>query len=649
VCGIYGTFAAGGLAPDERGRGLAMEGLLRHRGPDQSGVHESAHSVLGSTRLAIVERTERAVQPFTSPDGRVTLVCNGEIYNAGELRRRYAARFPFRTEYNDIEPVLALYLDRGTAALDELDGMFALAVYDSREGALLLARDRAGEKPLFYMEVGAGGPGAVRFASEIQPLLAAADGSPRLAPGALEEYLTLGYTLAPSTLIDGIHSVPAGHFVAANAGGMTSHRYFTPPACTPRSDGCAPADLLECIDRVVEAQLQGDVPVGMFLSGGIDSSLLLSSSVRVRPPAQTHTYSARFNEPGFDESDHAAAYARRIGTRHRVVDASDDELFRALDTACTRIAEPVADPAILPSILLSEAAAEDVRVVLTGEGADELFGGYPTYLGHLWARRYRRLPRPLRAAVGAAVKTLPDAQGAVPVTFLMRRFVDAAEMSVDERHLRWFGALAAGQIPDSIREIWQHTAGLQDDVARAMRFDLATCLAENLFTKLDRATMLSSIEARAPFASRELLDLAMSFPAGTAVHGLTTKSLLKKAAAGRLPASIIRRRKRGLSVPVGRWLRTALADEATEAFSLSSLERLGIDPGGPVAAEVASLYREHLALTEDHGRKLWPLFVLHRWYDRWMIQAERARSAAAGGCAVATDSPRCDARSSVAR
>ena len=649
MCGIYGTFAPGGLAREERTRGLAMADRLRHRGPDQSGFHESSQSVLGNTRLAIVERSERAVQPFTSPDGRVSLVCNGEIYNAGTLRRRYTARFPFSTAYNDIEPVLALYLDCGAAALDELDGMFALAIHDARDGTLLLARDRAGEKPLFYTEVADGGPGALRFASEIHPLLGTADTPPRLAPGALEEYIALGYALAPSTLIEGIQSVPAGCVLTANSGGMTTRRYFDPLACAPRSESCSPGELLACIDRVVEAQLQGDVPVGLFLSGGIDSSLLLSSTARVLPPEQTHTYSARFAEPGFDESDRAAEYAGRIGTRHHMVDASDAELLRALDTACTGIAEPVADPAILPSILLSEAAAADVRVVLTGEGADELFGGYPTYLGHLWSNRYKTLPRALRSALSAAVNSLPDPQAAVPVAFLMRRFVDAADKAVDERHLRWFGALASGPTPQSVRETWRQTAGLPNEVVRAMRFDFATYLAENLFTKLDRATMLSSIEARAPFVSRELIDLTMTLPADTAVHGLTTKSLLKKAAARRLPESIIRRRKRGLSVPVGRWLRTTLADEAAEAFSPPTLARLGLDPGGAVAGEVATLYREHLARRDDHGRKLWPLFVLQRWFSRWIDQAERTRSVEAGVCAEATDNPRCDARSSVAR
>lgn len=671
MCGIYGSFDDHALPPGEEARARTMASLVAHRGPDHDGVFITASAILGCRRLAIVDPSAQAAQPFTSPDGKVALVCNGEIYNAPELRRRYASRYPFRSDHNDVEPVLALYLDHGEAAIAELDGMFGLAIYDGRAQRLLLARDRAGEKPLFYTRRALNGATAttLRFASETQALLVGATCAPALCMQGLAQYLQLGYTLAPHTIFEDIASLEAGQLLIADRDGIRLRRYWDVAETHTGTTVATPRETLERIESAVAAQAVADVPVGVFLSGGVDSSLLATTLVRTLPASDVHTYVARFDRAGYDESPLASEIAARLGTRHHEVDAGQASLLRALRTYADSVGEPVGDPALLPAILLSEAASHDVKVVLSGEGADELFGGYPTYLGHLWAGRTAALPATLRSGALAVAGRLPRGAGAVPLGFLLRRFLEEAALPAAERHMRWFGALGPGAFAqlggegravsaeDQALAIWERTGVNEADLTRAMRFDVTTYLAENLFTKIDRATMLSSIEARAPFVSRAVMDLALAQPAASAVHGLTTKRLLKSAAALRVPPAVVRRRKRGLSVPVSEWLCGALREEADELLSPGSLERLGLARPG----RITQMLGEHRAGHADHGRKLWPVLSLQLWYERWVAgfdalrfsvdQAERARSAIVVGSSASSPkrSAPAGARSSVTR
>ena len=618
MCGIFGAVSLSGAALGTRDAVRRAGDALHHRGPDGYGYHENEVAILGSRRLSIVDLGTSANQPFTSPDGRYWLVCNGEIYNAPQLRRRFASQgYPFRSSHSDVETLVPLFVERGHAALDEIDGMFALALWDARKGEILLARDRAGEKPLFFCHR----EGELHFASEIQALMCGLRTQPEISRSGLLDYLSLGYCTAPRTMFSGIRKLEAGHRLIADAQGAEVRAYWNAAAHVLPTSAAKPGQLLAAFDDAVRRQTMSDVPIGAFTSGGLDSSLLADSLARALPPEQIHTYAVQFEESSYDESQWADRVCRSIGTRHHTVRASDQDLCAALDFISAQLAEPLGDPAILPTHLLAKAAAEDVKVVFSGEGADELFGGYPTYLGHRWAERFRRLPKPVGAAVSAAVHRLPVTARKVSMSFLARRFVEEADRETFERHLSWFGALgteagqgeASGASPGA-RAVWDSLAGVGNPIKRLMLFDLLTYLAENLLTKLDRATMLSSIESRAPFLDRHLMELALQQPADSAVGNFTTKIALKRAAASRLPRDIVYRRKRGLSVPVAKWINGELRGEFDRLLEPERLRRQElIDP-----RLVGRLLDEHRAQRADHGRRLWPVFILQRWYERWV-------------------------------
>src|SRR6266704_3272172 len=435
MCGIFGAVSLAGKLLRHPGCLHDMAQALAHRGPDgeRSVGHESAQ--LGARRLAIMDLTT-GDQPFQSPDGAIWMVCNGEIYNARELRQEATGwAYPFRSR-GDIENIVPFYERFGAAAVERLDGMFGLAIWDDQRRVLVLARDRAGEKPLFWTEIG----GELRFASEIQALLAYPDQPRRLDPRAAALYAALGYVPAPHTMFTGVHKLPPAHRLQADGSGIDIHAYWDPGAAAARPSQLeSPAQLREVLLRAVERELMSDVPVGVFTSGGLDSSLLAAAAARVKAGEQIHTYAVRFAEPGYDESTHAEAVTHHIRTVHHVVIADDAALERAFEVVTRSLAEPVGDPAILPTYLLAAAAREQVKVVLSGEGADELFGGYPTYLGHKAAEVYRRLPA--RGLARWLVNRLPSSTGKVTVEFMLKQFVAAAELPPLERHLTWFGAL----------------------------------------------------------------------------------------------------------------------------------------------------------------------------------------------------------------
>ena len=441
MCGIYGMVA-------ERGALRYPEVLdwmgeaLRHRGPDGHAVFTHADAVIGTERLRIIDLHERADQPFAAPGSQVWLECNGEIYNAAEIRARYAD-YPYRSR-SDVETILPLYLERGAAAVRELDGMFGLAIWDHRSRTLLLARDRAGEKPLFYARVNH----EILFASELQCLLRHPEVSRELDPIAVAEYLKLGYVPEPRTMFRDVRRVEAGTYKLFTDSREETVRYWDPAsfAIEPIDARDAVRETRRLIERAVEKQVMSDVPVGVFISGGMDSSILATLAAKFIGVDKVHTFSAKFAESSFDESGDAAILAARIQTRHVPVRTDEETLLDALQRVVGGVAEPIADAAILPTFLLARAARERVKVILSGEGADELFGGYPTYLGHKLAPLYHALPSFARALLRRAVQRVPSSTKKVTLEFLLKRFVSDAEKSWLDRHLAWFGS----GLPDDV-------------------------------------------------------------------------------------------------------------------------------------------------------------------------------------------------------
>lgn len=604
MCGIYGIVSSSDTELAHPGVVASMGEALRHRGPDGSAHFRDPRAILGTERLRIIDLHERADQPFASPDERVWLECNGEIYNSGAIRSRYRD-YPYRS-HSDVETILPLYLDRGTAAIAELDGMFGLAIRDSRDGSLILARDRAGEKPLFYARSG----DEVIFASELQCVMKHPGISRDLDPEAVADYLMHGYVLEPRTMFAAVRRVPAGAWIRFTKSGEEVVRYWRPDAIPVQRRNAEDAvlELRSLIEQAVTKQVMADVPVGVFISGGMDSSILAALASKAIGVDKVHTFSAQFAEASYDESADAAVIAARMRTRFVPVRADEETLFEALNAVTRGIAEPIADPAILPTYLLARAARERVKVVLSGEGADELFGGYPTYIGHKVAPLYRGIPRIGRRGLEAIVRRLPSTGKKVTLEFLLKKFIAGADQPWQQRHAAWFGT--------GLRNLSGHPAdALSTDevLTAAMLLDYRSYLRDNLLVKVDRATMLSSVEARAPFLDRDVSAFALSLPADLRVRRFTTKWILKKAAEAWLPDDVIYRKKRGLSVPVASWINRGLRGEVDRLLAPARLEASGLD-----AQLIGTLLAEHRGGHANHARSLWAVVMLQYWMENWL-------------------------------
>jgi asparagine synthase (glutamine-hydrolysing) len=619
MCGVFGVLSLDGHPlPDVREELERMGRSLAHRGPDGTRILRSPLFAVGATRLRIIDLTARADQPLTTPDGASWVACNGEIYNCAELRRRFPA-YPYSSR-SDLEPLLPLIAHGGATALCEVNGMFALAAWDARTECLILARDRAGEKPLFVAQAGS----LLWFSSEMGPLIDLPRITREIDRVALSQYLALGYVLEPRTLFAAIRRVESGTALIVRRGVPSVHRYWHPEALYPVANVRPVLSRAERIRRLRELlqaavvrQLAADVPLGVFTSGGVDSSVVAVLAARELGGRRVMTFSAQFTAPSYDETYWARRCARLAGTRHIEVPCTDLELRDAFRAVRERCAEPISDPAVLPTYLLARAARREVRVVLSGEGADELFGGYPTYLGHRLAPAYGALPAIVRQGLARAVARLPSSGRKVTMDFLLRCFVENAKLPWVERHLAWFGAglpEAHGEERASEwRAAWLAPHRLREPLAGAMLLDYCTALREKLLVKSDRALMLSSVEGRMPFLDRDLTAFALELPASDKLRGLTTKWLLKQAASVWLPRPLIHRRKRGLSVPIAGLINGTLREEIDHLL-LSSEPRV---PALLDARELRRLLAEHRAGQANHARLLWPAVMLMAWAERY--------------------------------
>jgi len=530
VCGIYGVVSVTSPSRTDPKILQDMAATLVHRGPDGGGTFVDDNAALGVRLLRIIDRANPITQPFRDPATGVVVVCNGEIYNSPEIRARYRD-FPFRTA-SDVESIVPLFLDKGRAGITDLDGMYSLAIWDPRTREIILARDPQGEKPLFAANV----DGLLVFGSEIQTILAHPGVGTSANTSAIEDILTLGYTVGAKTMFEGIWSVEPG-----SAGKVAGSTWNYEPATGTRP--VAPDDPSGSLDTLLEAavarQLNAEVPVGVFASGGVDSSLLAAYATQAMAPTKLHTFAIGFEEPSYDERDPARAVARHLGTHHIDVLATAKDLAAQLHTMIDRLAEPITDPAVLPTALLAARAQRHVGVVLSGEGADELFGGYPTYLGHAAAAGYGRLPSAVRSVIDRIVDSLPVSDTKVPIRLLLKRFVAHASKPALDRHVAWFGAQVHDRLlPPEVRKIWDASIGRFDDLSRFMYFDYSTYLRA-LLAKIDRATMLSSLESRAPFLDPLVRRFAFALPDHLKTDGLRTKPLLKHVASRYLPRRIV--------------------------------------------------------------------------------------------------------------
>ncbi|MFN2628077.1 MAG: asparagine synthase (glutamine-hydrolyzing) [Gaiellaceae bacterium] len=614
MCGICGVAARGSV---DHERLAAMSATLVHRGPDSAGVFCEAGAGLAARRLSIID-LETGDQPIANEDGSCHVVQNGEIYNYADLRRELArAGHRFRT-HGDTEVLVHAYEQWGTRFAERLRGMFAVAVWDAPRRRLVLARDRYGIKPLYYRAEGE----ELAFASELRAL-------PRgeLDLDGLEAFLAFNSIPAPLSIFREIRKLPPGHVLVWEDGRIELDRYARPgPVPIGELRAGQEAELLEELRArlrdSVKAHLVSDVPVGVLLSGGVDSAALAALAAQ-ESAEPLRTFSIGFEERTFDELDDARLVAERYSTDHHELVLRPDAAL-LLPALADTFDEPFADSSALPTYLVSQLAAAHVKVALSGEGGDELFGGYYTYAADLLAARVGRLARLARPVVDR----LPSSGARASFDYKAKRFVRAAHLPPLERHHGWkeifspdlraelTGRSRAFDPVDLYRARYRETEGA-DPLSRLQDVDFGLYLVDDLLVKTDRASMAHSLEARVPYLDPLVTTFAFALPTRHKLRGLAKKVLLRRAVAPLVPKRIVRGKKRGFSIPAAAWLRGELEPFARETLSAATLDRQGFFRPGAVAG----ILDRHVTGREDLSRQLWGLLAFTLWYERHVERA----------------------------
>jgi asparagine synthase (glutamine-hydrolysing) len=618
MCGICGVVANRREGRPDLEAVARMSGRLVHRGPDDEGLFHEGGVALAARRLSIID-LDHGHQPIAGEDGNVVVVQNGEIYNYRELKRGLEQRgHRFATDC-DTEVLVHAYEEHGEAFVERLRGMFAIAVWDKRRERLLLARDRFGIKPLYYRHA----DGGLSFASELKAMLEQPGFSREIDPKAVSAYLAFNSIPAPLTIFAEARKLHPGHLLVWEGGEVRQRRYARPgPGAAEVRGGSEDelaAELRAVLDDSVRAHLVADVPVGVLLSGGVDSGGI-AALASGHSPAPVKTFSIGFEEAGFDELSRARLVAERYRTDHHELILRPDAV-ELLPKLVESFDEPFGDSSALPTYLVSELAAGEVKVALSGEGGDELFGGYYTYVADLLARRVGRLAalaRPLAEA-------LPSRHDRVGFDYKAKRFARAAALPPLERHHGWkeiFSRQARAELAgpgasawdplDLYRERYAETVGAEP-LARMQDVDLGIYLVDDLLVKTDRLSMAHSLELRVPFLDPEVAEFAFSLPTRMKVRGFAKKRLLRRALEPLLPREIVHGRKQGFSIPLAGWLRGPLRPFAREVLAPGALERQGLlDP-----AAVNPVLDRHLSGREDLSRQIWGLMALTLWFDRY--------------------------------
>ena len=627
MCGIAGVWSPGSLgAPDAvTARLRAMIATLRHRGPDGEGVWSDDRVGLAHARLAIIDLSDAAAQPMSDADGLVHVVHNGEVYNFPELREELMGLGHRFKSQGDTEVIVNGYKQWGEAVVRRLRGMFAFALWDAGARRLLLVRDRMGQKPLYYAWRG----GQLVFGSEIKALLAA-PGAARVPDlEAIHHYLTYMYVPAPFTAFTGVRRLDPGHYMVVEDGGATrTERYWSlpdPGAARPRPAPELAEEVTARLDEAVRLRLIADVPLGAFLSGGIDSASVVASMARASS-GPVKTFTIGFADQRFDERVYARMVAERFSTDHSeyVVEA---DAVAVLPKLVWHYGEPFADASAVPTWYVSEMTRGHVTVALNGDGGDEGFLGYPRYSGCRLGAMTDALPAPARSLMAALGRALPFETSRRRILRYARRFLVDAAAQAGERYVGWVTLFSQGAkdglYGDAMRE---HLAAPSEDLllrllgngafdaGRAAHADIHSNLPDDLLVKVDVATMAHGLEGRSPFLDHELMDFAASIPAAQRMRGLRTKALLKSAMAARLPRALLRRPKRGFGVPLGQWLRHDLKELAHDTLLSQRARTRGLFR--PRAVE--RLLDEHMAGGRAHHDRIWALLMLELWFVMWI-------------------------------
>jgi asparagine synthase (glutamine-hydrolysing) len=621
ICGIY-NFASG--QPVSRELVHRMTETMVHRGPDQEGFYIDGALGLGMRRLRVID-LEGGDQPITNEDESIWVIFNGEIYNHRELRLDLESRgHRFRTR-SDTEVIVHGYEEYGVDCVKQFNGMFAFAVWDQLNQRLMLARDHTGIKPLYYQL----DSNRIAFGSELKPILVQLGKSPDVNFQALDAYLTLEYVPAPLSIVSGVQKLPAGHVLTIENAQSRVHRYWEIPQETVNGTEDAIADeLTRLLESSVKRRLISDVPLGVLLSGGIDSSTIatLMSSLT---GSRIKTFSIGFEDRSYNELEYARIVARHIGSDHHEL-IIRPEVVTLAEKLMTFLDEPLADVSVFPTFLVSQLARQQVTVALTGDGGDELFAGYDHYVADKLASYYSLLPGFFRRDLiePFLYHCAPSRQKKGMVNQL-KRFVEGMQFPKELCHARWMvfmnsfdkPALFTGDlaVQSAHHDAYSHLThylrgnGHSGRLADQLFTDLKTYLVDDILTKVDRMSMAVSLEARVPFLDHEVVEFAAGIPSHLKLRGFTRKFILRKAVGHLLPRQILTRRKEGFSIPMKNWLREELRPMMLDFLSAARLRRQGWFN----ADYVQQLMREHLQEGANHSHRLWPLIVFQMWCERY--------------------------------
>lgn len=630
MCGITGFTHRNGVFDLARIR--AATDSLVHRGPDQQGTYESAIVSLGAVRLKIID-LQAGDQPMISDDGNTVLVFNGEIYNHRELRAELESRGERFKTSSDTEVVLRAFLHWDKDCFARLRGMFALAIWSQDARRLILVRDRLGIKPLYFNLRG----GELYFGSELKTIFAHPEFKRELDLTGLQYYLSLNYVPCPHTLVRGVEKLPPGHLLEWQDGDLDMEAYWRPrfePQQQKSLEG-AQEELDNLLRESVRDHLISDVPLGIWLSGGIDSSTILHYT-RQLCSSRVRTFSISFAGRSFDETSYIRDIAGRYDTEHHELDVSPSlDLPTAIEELAYYSDEPFADAGALPVWFLSALSRKHVTVALSGEGADELFGGYITYAADHYAALAQSVAPPLRRGLLSLLRYWPVSNDKISLEYKVKRFLEGSLLPRDEAHVYWNGTFSAAQQDQfllqrnrtSVKDLFDGDLPAADEhgsLNRYLAFDQRYYLADDILQKVDRMSMAHSLEVRPPFLDHRVVEFAARLPEHMKIDGRQHKVVLKRLMRDKLPMSVLRRAKTGLDIPAHDWLRGALRPLLMDTLSAAAIDETGLFR----REGIEFFIKEHMERRANLGYHLWGLLILFLWIRQWNIQTASVPRAA---------------------
>jgi asparagine synthase (glutamine-hydrolysing) len=627
MCGITGIISLHPDQPVDRKTLVEMTESIAHRGPDDQGIYINRQAGLGARRLSIIDLAS-GHQPIPNEDQTMWITFNGEIYNYKELRDLAIHKgHRFRT-HCDTEVILHLFEEFGPDCLHHLSGIFAFAIWDERKKELFVARDRMGIKPLYYSET----KSFFIFGSEMKSLMKHPEINRDISLTSLNQYLTFEYVPTPSTILKNVFRLEPGHFLKQSASGLKIQKYWSPDFQTSEArhkfDLKTEKDkLLETLETAVTEELVSDVPVGVFLSGGLDSSAIAAIMAR-NAGKQVNSFSIAFKEATFDESHYARKVADHLGLKHQELVVDSQMVLDLIPNLADYLDEPFGDSSFVPTFILSRFASQHLKVVLGGDGSDELFAGYPTLTAHRIFFIYQKLfPEFFRKKVFQKLAhLLPVSFNDISFDFKLRRFLDGEGRPLLERHHRWLGSFSDSEkeslfkkelhpaLGNTFKTTYHHNESCfaKDDLNRVLYNDIKMYLEGDILFKVDRASMANSLEVRVPFLNRRVVDLAMNLPLNLKLNRLTGKYLLKKVMGTLLPDEIVNRPKKGFNIPVAQWLAGDLQPLLQDLLSSARIEAQGLFN----SSYIETLLREHFSKKKDHRKMLWTLLVFQLWHEK---------------------------------